>query len=155
MELKKDLLKKDKKSVFRIILGILFFVISIVYITDRIMNNQIIRLFDWFYFGIFALNGILHTFEGFGFSIAKIFGKAFILIDKERISIKTGVFAKEQNVSWIDVKTIVYKFNRFQVIKSNDSSVTFDLSKLDYLLLKNIKEVFGSIANENGIEIRA
>jgi len=37
--------------------------------------------------------------------------------------------------------------------KSDNSSLTFDLSKLDLSLLKEIKEVIDSIANEKGIAV--
>jgi predicted permease len=154
MELNKDLLKKEKKSVFRIILGILFFVFSIGWIVDRIINNQIIRPFDWFYFGIFALNGIVNSIEGFGFSLAKLFGKAFILIDMERIAIKTGVFDKEQNVFWNDMESIESKLNRFQVLKTDGTAHTIDFSKLDYALVQSIKATISGIANEKGLVMR-
>ena len=39
MEFKKDLLKKEEKSTFRIILGILFFVISIVWVAEAIIGE--------------------------------------------------------------------------------------------------------------------
>jgi len=152
MELKKDLLKKEKKSVFRIILGILFFVISIFWIADRIMDNLIIQPFDWLYTGIFALNGIVHTIEGFGFSIARLFGKAFVLIDSERISIKLGIIDKEQNVYWKDIKAIDYKLNKFRVENIDNTNKTLDLSKLDYVLKKEIKEIIACIAKDKNIQ---
>ena len=151
MEFKKDLLKKERKSVFRVILGILFFVISIIWIAVRINDNQIIRPFDWLYTGIFALNGIVHTIEGFGFSIASLFGKAFVLIDSERISIKPGIIDKEQNVYWKDVKTIDYKLNKFRFENIDNTNKTLDLSKLDYELKNKIKENIAGIAKDKNV----
>lgn len=52
--------------------------ISIAWIADRFFNNLAIRPFDWLYTGIFTLNGIVHSIEGFGFSFARLFGKAFV-----------------------------------------------------------------------------
>ncbi|WP_423130150.1 hypothetical protein [Gaoshiqia sp. Z1-71] len=123
MEFKKDLLKKEEKSTFRIILGILFFVISIVWVADRIMDDLIIRPFDWLYTGVFALNGVVHTLEGFGFSIASLFGKAFVLIDNERISIKPGIRNKEQNIYWNSIKTIDYRLNKYHIKNADSTSV--------------------------------
>ena len=91
MELKIDLLENPKKSFFRIVLGVLFIVLSCVWIMIRITHKEVISLFDWFYFGIFAINGIFHTAEGLGF----FFGKAYILINPELISLKAGVFDKK------------------------------------------------------------
>ncbi len=153
MEINRDLLRKEKKSVFRIIIGILFLVISVFWIIDRKINSQIIRPFDWFYTGIFVLNGIVHSIEGFGFSLAKLFGKAFVIIDKDRIAIKTSVLDKEQKVFWIDIKSIESKLNKYQVLKTNDTNLTIDFSKFDYALAKNIKETIRGIANEKGIGV--
>ncbi len=151
MELKKDLLKKEKKSIFRIILGILFFVISILWITDRIIDNLTIRPFDWLYTGIFALNGVVHTIEGFGFSIARLFGKAFIMIDNERISIKRGITEKEQKIYWKSIKTIDYKLNKFRVQNMDNTSMTLDLSKFDYSLKNEIRGIIDCIAKDKNI----
>ena len=152
MEFKKDLLKKEEKSTFRIILGLLFFVISIVWIADRIMEDLIIRPFDWLYTGIFALNGIVHTLEGFGFSIAGLFGKAFVLIDNEHISIKPGIRNKEQNIYWNSIKTIDYRLNKYHITKTDSNRVTFDLKKFDYALKNDIKEFISRIAKEKDIQ---
>lgn len=153
MELKRDLLKIEKKSVFKIIVGMLFFVISIAWIVDKNINDQIIRPFDWLLLGIFVLNGVVHSIEGFGFSLARLFGKAFILIDNERIVIKTGVFAKEQNVSWQDIKSIANNPIRCQIARNDGTSVTLKLSKLDYSLIKDIKSTIIVFAKEKGLEV--
>lgn len=152
MEFKKNLLKKDKKSVFRIILGILFFVFSIIWITDRIMDNLTIRAFDWLYTGVFALNGLVHTLEGFGFSIARLFGRAFVLINNDRISIKTGIFDKEQNIYWNSIKTINYKINKYQFQNIDNTKMILDLSKLNDALKNEIREIVDCIAKDKNIQ---
>lgn len=154
MELKKDLLKKDKKSVFRIILGILFVAISIIWIADKITSDSIIRSFDWLYSGIFMLGGVIHTFEGFGFSLAKLFGKAFVLIDSNQISIKLGLSDKEQQIYWKDIKAIGYKFNKFQIRKHDNTNINLNLSKVDYALKNEIKEVVYTIAKNKNIPLK-
>lgn len=150
MELKKDLLKKDKKSVFRIILGILFVAISIIWIADKITSDSIIRPFDWLYSGIFMLGGVIHTFEG----LAKLFGKAFVLIDSNQISIKLGLSDKEQQIYWKDIKAIGYKFNKFQIQKHDNTNINLNLSKVDYALKNEIKEVVDTIAKNKNILLK-
>jgi len=49
MNYKKDLLQETKKSKLRLIIGILCFVISIFWIINRLIFNQIITSFDWVY----------------------------------------------------------------------------------------------------------
>ena len=153
MELKRDLFVIQKKSVFRIILGIIFLMLSLAWLVNRETNDQIIRPFDWLFLGVFVMNGVVHSIEGLGFSLARLFGKAFILIDHERIVIKTGVFAKEQNVSWQVIKSIAHKPVRCQIARNNGSSVILNLSKLDYSLIKEIKSSINNIAIGKGLEV--
>jgi hypothetical protein len=152
MEFKKDLLKKEKKSVFRIIFGLLFIIISIIWITDRIIENLTIRSSDWLYSSIFALNGVVHMIEGFGFSIVRLFGKAFVLINNEQISIKPGILDKKQNIYWKSIKAIDYKLNKFQVQNIDNTSMTLDLSKIDYPVKNDIREIIDCIAKEKKIQ---
>jgi len=153
MELRRDLLVIERKSLFRIILGIGFFIGAAGWVLSRHIDNQIIKLFDWIFFGTMAINGIFHVVEGFGFSFSKLFGKAFILIDKEEIRIKNGVFDLEQSVLWQDIKSIKYKPNIFQIHKVDGTFVALRLQDLDYSLIRQIKEVIRSIAHEKGVTI--
>lgn len=153
MEFNRDLLIIQKKSVFRIIIGILFFVISIAWIVDNEVNGQVISLLDGLLFGIIVMNGFVHSIEGFGFSLARLFGKAYIQIDSDRIVVKTGVLTKEQSVYWQDIKSISYKPIRYKVVKTDDTSMVFNLSKLDYSLIKEIKSAIVEIADEKGLEV--
>ena len=151
MELKKDLLKKNKKSLFRIILGILFLVISILWITDRIIDNLTIRPFDWLYTAILLLNGFVSTIDGFGVSIESLFGKADIFIDNEQISIKRGITDKEQKIYWKSMKAIDYKLNKFRIQNIDNTSMTLDLSKFEFALKNEIKETIICMAKEKNI----
>lgn len=153
MELKKDLLQIEKKSLARIILGIGFFICAAGWILSRHIDNQIIKFFDWLFFGTMAINGIYHVIEGFGFSFPKLFGKAFIIIDNDEIRIKNGVFDEEQSILWRDIKSIRYKPSIFQIIKLDETFVAFKLQDLDYSLIREIKEVIRAIAHEKGVEI--
>ena len=145
-DFKKDLLDKKGKSTFRIVTGILFLVLSITWVIIRIVYNQIIRPFDWLYFGLFALNGVMHLYEGFGFSIAGLFGKAYVSIDDKLISIKPGITKKEQNIYWKDIKTIDYKTNKYIVKNTDNTAITLDMSIFDYVLKNEIKGIIDSIA---------
>lgn len=144
--MKQDLLKRER-SVLRIVLGIVFFAISI----ERILSEQGFTTFDWFYSGIFALNGIYHSIEGWGFSIAKLLGSAFIVIDNERISIKPGIFESKQNFAWQTIQSIHFQINRFQISTSGNENRILDLSKFDHDSIKEIKAVIDQIARDKAI----
>jgi hypothetical protein len=150
MELKIDL-SKNKKSVFVIILGILFSAISIAWLLiDHRMNTPFSRTFDWIFFTLMILNGILYTIKGFGLSV----GKAFILIDHKIISIKKDILQKEQCIEWNDINSIEYKINDIEILKKNGTVESLKIKSLGYSLIKEIKQVISELANEKRIEIK-
>ncbi|MEI6678393.1 MAG: hypothetical protein WCL21_07280 [Mariniphaga sp.] len=151
MELRKDILKISKKSRFRIIMGMGFFLIAIFWVADRAFEYQDIRPFDWLYFSFFIFSGIIHTYEGFGYSFSKLFGKAFVLIDQDVIRIKTGVLEKEQFITWNEVVSVHYKAGIFEMRRLDQPSVVFKLSGLEYSLIQQIKELISLISKEKGI----
>lgn len=151
MEYKKDLLEPHAKSISRLLLGIAFCLISILWIVARSAENEEIRLFDWFYSGIFTLIGLSHLFEGLGISIERFFGKAFVHIDTERIDIKLGVFEKEYNIGWHEIKSIECKSADFTIQKLDNSTVFFPISKLDYSSITGIREILVKLADSKDI----
>ena len=153
MELNVDLLKKDEKSFFRVGVGILFIIISCMQIITRITHEEVIRPFDWFYSGIFALGGIAHIVEGLGlFSFDRIFGKAYILINSELILLKPSVFNKEQSVYWNNIKSIDYKPNKLKIETIDDTNVIINLSLVSFLLKQEIRRTIDCIAKEKNIK---
>lgn len=151
MEYKKDLLEPHAKSISRLLLGIAFCLISILWMVARSAENEEIRLFDWFYSGIFTLIGLSHLFEGLGISIERFFGKAFVHIDTERIDIKLGVFEKEYNIGWHEIKSIECKSADFTIQKLDNSTVFFPISKLDYSSITGIREILVKLADSKDI----
>jgi hypothetical protein len=151
MEYKRDLLKNTDKSILRVIFGILFCAISILWIIARLADNESIRLFDWFYSGIFVLLGLTHIFAGRGISIESFFGKAFVHIDKEMIDIKLGVFEKEYKIDWREIKSIDCKSGDFTIQKLDNSSIFFPVSKLGYSNVISIKDIISKLAESKDI----
>lgn len=131
MEIKIDLLRNNKKSLLRLLLGISFAVISILMILPKLIENELIRPFDWIFSGVFAFNGMIYIFWGLGTSVERFFGKAFVHIDKVMISFKQSIFAKEQKIGWEEIRSIEYNLSKFSFIKFDDSIYYFAISKLD------------------------
>lgn len=151
MEFKKDLLGNQEKSYFRLILGAVLLIISILLIVLKSCNNEEITLFDWIYFGLFAMNGIGQIVSGFGYRIEKLFGKAFILINEDKISLKMKVVGKEQTVLWSEIKTINYNVNKLHIQKTDNTTLTFSFSEIEYALKNEIKECIKCIADDKHI----
>ena len=153
MELKIDLLeRKRKKSLFRVILGILMFLLAIGWIIIRVIENRSTTPFDWVYSGLFMLNGVLHFVEGLGYSSESFFGKAYILINSELISLKASIYNKNQIVNWSDIKTIDYKLNKYEIKKTDNTNMIINLSKFDYILKDEIIKVINDITKEKNIQ---
>jgi len=113
----------------------------LVTIIDKIPTEHFNPPLDWLFGVVLVLNGIFLTVGGFGYSLAKLFGKAFVIIYKERISIKANIFVKEQKVLWDDIKSIDYNLNRCHIVKTNDNKQIIDLSKFDHSLLKTLRKL--------------
>ena len=147
MELKIDLLKIEKKSVFRIVLGIVFLVLFILWIIEKSKGHYLhIGFLDWVVVATMLLNGIIHTLGGFGFSISRFFGRSFIDINEQSITIKLRIFEKEQHLEWPDIKAMEYMANKYRVTKNDGTYGILDLSKMEYLLKQEAKTVIAEIA---------
>ncbi len=153
MDYSRDLLKEKKKSKFALILGILSFVLAIFWITLRLIENNALSLFDWIYSFFFLLNGVSQTLSGLGYSIERLIGKAFIKIDNQAIKIKTGAFDKEQSIDWSEIRSIDYKPGNFIITKNDNSTYKLTMSKLEYSVIQEIKNVIDKIANDKKISI--
>ena len=149
--MRKNLLRNEKKSYVSFTIGVVFFIISIIWIVLKMRDGQKISLFDWFYAGIFALNGISYSITGFGFRMVELFGKAYLLINDEKISMKAKILEKEQNVFWSEIHEITYNLNKLYVHKTDNTTLTFNLSAFEYAFKNEIKEFIKSIANEKQI----
>jgi len=151
----KNLLTQEKKSKLRIVLGSVFIIISILWIFIRIIEENPIRIFDWFYSIIFSLNGIMHIVEGSGISINSYFGKSFIQINKEEIKYKPNIRAREINVKWDKISDICFKNNRIEIVDQNGSSIEFLYSKLVFTEIQEIKDIIIKISQEKEIKVLA
>ena len=151
MELKIDLLKRKavNNSRHRVLFGI-FSLSAVSGIILRIIGEEIIKPFDWIYYGGFTLIGIVVLVtEG----LARYFRKAYILINSEIISLRADVFEKEQFINWNEIKSIDYMIAaKFKIKKTDDTTMIIDISMFDYALIQEIKKVVNCIAKEKDIQ---
>ena len=150
MEYKQNLLER-RKSKLRIALGFVFIVYSIFYFIDKFLGNSDIRTVDWISIIIFALNGLVHTMEGFGYSTASLFGKAYLTIDKNAIVIKERVIHSEHKFHWDYVKSVSANHKSLQISMINGLIYSLKYSKYGYSEGRQIKQILYQIATEKGI----
>jgi len=153
-----NLLRTPVRNKFRRILGIAYILFSVLWVVMRIItgepasNNTTITFLDLIYIALFGASGFIFLFEGYGISISKWFGEAYIKINDALICIKKGVLSKEWSLSWddielIDIKVIGIRFN----LKDNSlRELSYD--NLDYEHIQQIKQTIKSIAGEKNIK---
>ena len=147
MELKIDLYKETKKSPIRVMGGVLFLLVAIAgFIVNSYKEN--LKPFMWFFYVFFALSGISHIVEGLGYRFESLFGKAYIWINDEFISLKPNAFRKVHLIKWNEIQTVDYKLNKFIIQKTDKTTVIIDLSKFEYVLSMKIKEVIFDIGKQ-------
>ena len=134
-------------------LGIGCIIIAALWIPVRKFENHIVDLMDWLYTTLFIVYGIVYTIEGFGVAFLSLLGKAYVVIDQDGISIKTGIFDKAQKILWNAISSIDYHPLSFHVHRLNNTDLKLKLSGMDYSLIQEIKKVVGFIANEKGIPV--
>lgn len=152
MKFEKDLLVQ--KSTTKTILGSLHFVLIILWIGSKFYIEEEFNDFDIPYMIALFLLGSLFILEGRGIPFAKLFGKAFILIDEERISVKRGVFNKEQIIFWNEIKQIEYKPNYFLFTKNDDSQLPFKLRHLAFRFNREILDFIKVIGKSKGLDVK-
>ncbi len=105
----------------------------------------------WAYVIVFVPSAILNLINGFDFE--SLFGKAFVEIEEDLISLKLGIREKEQTVFWKDIKTVEHKLNKLQIHTIDNKIQIIDLSKSNFKLKNEIREVINSLSNEKKIKI--
>ena len=154
MELKIDLLEKRRKSNLRIAFGILCILLAGIWVILGIIKKEdtellFLRTLNGF---LYVLWGMFFLIEGFGYPLGRFFGKAYILINSESISLKTSIYGKKQFVNWNEIKSMEYKLNKFKIQKTDDTTVFISLADFEYLLKQEIKKTINCIAKEKNIQ---
>jgi len=153
MEYYFDLYPRNERTKLQFILSILFLIISILWITNRIYHHQHISLFDWLYSIIFFLNGVVNLLEYFGKPIDRIFGTTFIKINNQEISYKPGLFKNEISLEWKGIETIIFKINYLEIIYKQ-VPIHLKYHGQQYVVIQDLKNIVRTIAQEKDIPIQ-
>lgn len=153
--LKIDLLRGSEISRFRIALGLLFFFVAAGWISYKVVSGQLLVLFDAALFIIFILNAAFQLVEGAGLSAAALLGKAYIIIDENRILVKPGIKAAEQQIIWNDVTRICLDNEMPEFWHAqHTNSYRLDLSKLSSEMRSTTRRTLKALAKEKNIPLK-
>ena len=149
MEYYKDLHPQPESNKFHLILGILFFIISIALIIINLVEDGFLTIFDWFYSFILFLNGIVLLLQYRGINIDRIFGKKFIRVTPEKICYKPTHRSKEQIINWKEVEAIKFNIYSVDIISSSHTlNISYqsqsyqDIQKFKQTLIQNAEEKY-------------
>ena len=154
MEYYKNLLTKRKTSKVQIIFGVLFIILSCLWIFVKKYEGKPIVGFDWFYSIIFFLNGIVNILEGKGIQINKIFGDAFIRITEKEIIYKPKTISKAIRLSWEEISEIMLKTSQIEILGNDNKNIELQYNKLDYTSVVEIKDLIANIAQTKKVLIK-
>ena len=150
MELKIDLLEKHKKNRSKnVILGTLLFILTI-FVLVWVITNKDSKATAWVQLVLWVP---YFTYFGSKFLLESFLGKAYILVNSEKISLKATVFEKEQSANWSEINSIDYKPGKFKINKTDNTTKIIDISTFDYILVSKIKETMDFIAKEKNIQL--
>ena len=131
MEYYDNLLDKNKKSMFRVVLGVGSIIFGISYFMLPYFTTRDGKAIDWLVGLIFILNGFVRIIEGRGFNTSAFFGDSYIRINKEQIELKLGIFSKLRTFKIHDITKIQSKPTTVEIHQAT-SVYTVLLGKLDY-----------------------
>ena len=147
MELFIDL-NKTKKSNSKFYFGIIVILFTIISFIYGIFAA------NWFLIGysiFLALTGINNLVEGRGKSANSIFGKRFIFINEDKISIKLKTLKAAQTIYWQSIVSIKYGATNIEITDKTNITILIEYSELSYKMVQQIKDSISSIGKKKNI----
>ncbi|MCF8361770.1 MAG: hypothetical protein K9G70_04015 [Prolixibacteraceae bacterium] len=152
MHYHKDLLKLKTNSRLQIIIGFLMIALAIAWFPIKLHENGYLSIFDWLFSFIFFLNGILQVTTGFGVPPRRLFGKAYIVVNDQKIIYKPYVLKPERKASWSNIESITYQTGRIDAYDANGKCLSIvQPGCFDYFTLKDVKDAIAGISREKNI----
>ncbi len=158
-DLNLNLLHSPVKSSTRRILGFIYTILGILWLTVRILGKDpeekgfSFLWFDILYFIVLLISGAAFILEGSGISIGGMFGEAYIRIDQKRIAVKKGVFSKEWSITWDDVEKIEVSILKITFSLKGNIKNELNYDNLDYEHIQILKAAIKEFGNEKSIPV--
>lgn len=154
MELSINLLAQRRSNLLQLVFGILFLIVATGFFFSRYYENGTLTLIDIMLFSLLLFNGVLNVFAYFGIHPAMLYGRAYVKINWNIVSIKQGLFEKAQIVRWDKVKSIsTTRTGALKVFFSNGNEMVLNMSKLQFAIIQEIKNTVSVIAALKGISV--
>ena len=158
-ELYINILQSPSRSIVRRIIGVLYILISVLWLVMRIVskepvtNQVMVSFFDLIYTFFFGLAGIVFVIDGAGISISRWFGEAYIKIDAKQICIKKGVFSKEWILLWNEAELVEFSVIGIKFRLADKSVRELNYDNMDYGHIQQLKKSIKIISGDKNIKI--
>ena len=148
-----NILRSPVRSRIRRILGALYILLAIIWLSTKIELRDPVSVFDIVYSVFFWLSGIIFLIDGYGINMIRWFGEAYIKIDASSIRIKKGVSSKEWLLLWSDIEKVEFSVIKIIFTLTDNSIRELDYDHLDYEHIQEIKRAIVLVGEEKRIEV--
>jgi hypothetical protein len=158
-ELNINILRSPAKSTVRRFLGVIYSILGILWLLSKIIlkDPESIRnhlsVFDIIYSVFLVLSGIIFLLDGYGISISKWFGEAYIKIDLTRICIKKGVLMKEWFLLWSEIEQVEFTVIKIKFTLTDKSIRELNYDNIEFEHIQAMKQSIKAISAEKNIRV--
>jgi len=142
--------QKTQKSKMRFYLGILMLLMSAFYLFLVIYQDNWYNVFNVIIFFIWGTGVII---ESKGFTLSRLWGEAYLLIDDEKFEFKPKPLKPASILNWNKIDTLKFRTNRVEFIYDTSTLTELEYSRFSYQQVQDIKAVLTSIAEKNNITV--
>ncbi len=143
-----SLIKKQRLNYLRLLAGIVMMGATIYL---GFYSNQ--QRFSLFHLSLFFLAGVYYAILGAGFNPITAFGKAFILINRERIAVKKSIWSKPIEASWDNISEVQLNITAIRIKLKNSDSFEFEYQMLDTDTIHEIKTRIALTAQSKNVKV--
>jgi hypothetical protein len=153
MEYSKDLLQTAQKPKWAGFMGVLSLLLALAWMPVQWIEKNSLSGFDGVFTLVFLINGVSLIMAGKGYSLERIFGKAYLKLNDQALILKPGIFDKERHIPWEELGKLDYKPNRYEFGLKNGERVKLSLVKLNYDDIQELKRVIKTLAEQKNIQL--
>jgi hypothetical protein len=142
MEFKYDFLQNQKIRWLYIVFGVLWISLSVY--SDLIEDKSVFKFIFYFIIGLFIIS------RGLGVPFEKLFGRKFIYVSDEKISIKLKVLKKGIEVHWDEITSLELWPGKIIITTQNTVKQSADISETDPQARHDFLQTIIKIAEKKG-----
>ena len=137
-------LKEAKRPIKRKFISFIAIISSIIWFIIK-YNSHTLSLLNTIFIIYLFVAGLISFYDTRDILFNKLFGKPFIELTYEYLSIKLSPFTRRYNFNLKRVKLIKIELIKVEIIDIENKSFTIDLSPLEYPVVMEIRQLFSNL----------